>query len=366
MYNIHLLPATFGDSILVEYGTEKDKHYILIDGGPYYNFNELWSAMQNAAPDITELELIVVTHIDIDHIDGIVKLLNQSNLPFGVKQIWFNGKEQLEKAVELLRSNDYLGPLQGEYLTLLIKDNGYLQNDRFPHGIVCVTNYNDLPKMELTGGMSLQLLSPGLEDLSRLAPEWDEEVKGLNIQTAFDEDKRYRDDMLGDKDKNDEQGLDIEKLLEQTFENDKSAANCSSIAFIGTFDGKRCLFAADSPSQTLLAAINPLLKKEGKEKLEVDAWKLAHHGSKKSTQDSLMEKISAKHILVSSDGKRYKHPDAPVIAKLLKHGSGNKTTFHFNYRTDFNKDWDNEDLKDRYKYDTAYPATNDFGITIKL
>ena len=105
MYNVHLLPATFGDSILIEYGTKRDPKYILIDGGPYYVFDELCAAMKQVAPNIRELELLVATHIDIDHIDGVVKLLNADGLPFGVKEIWFNGREQLGMAAEKLFSD---------------------------------------------------------------------------------------------------------------------------------------------------------------------------------------------------------------------------------------------------------------------
>ena len=84
MYNIHLLPASFGDSILIEYGTTSPK-YILIDGGPYFAVDEVLKDIKRIAPHLTELELLVVTHIDIDHIDGIVAILNQPVVPFKVK-----------------------------------------------------------------------------------------------------------------------------------------------------------------------------------------------------------------------------------------------------------------------------------------
>lgn len=49
--------------------------------------------------------------------------------------------------------------------------------------------------------------------------------------------------------------------------------------------------SGDTPSDLLLKAITPMLESEGSEKLLVDCWKLAHHGSKKSTLDQLMNKI---------------------------------------------------------------------------
>lgn len=358
MYNIHLLPAEFGDSILIEYGSTGKKNYILIDGGPYYVFDELWAGMQRVAPGIKELELLVVTHIDIDHIDGIVKMLNQSDLPFTVKEIWFNGRDQLEKASALLASSDDLGSLQGEYLTKLITDKKMLHNNDFDHRIVCITDYNNLPEKTLDGGMVITLLSPGLKDLVNLIPVWDEELEGVNVEEKWEEDTRYADELGGED--------HISELQEQEFKGDKSEANCSSIAFIASYKNKQCLFAADAPSHILLEAVNSILDKSSGDELTVDAWKLAHHGSKKSTQDSVMEKIRSKHILVSSNGKRYKHPDEPVIAKLLKHNTPGMT-FHFNYKTAFNEMWDDDSLREKYNYQTVYPEKPDEpGITVSL
>jgi len=355
MYNIHLLPATFGDSILIEYGSKRDPKYILIDGGPYYVFDELWAAMKQVAPNISELELLVATHIDIDHIDGIVKLLNAESLPFKIKDIWFNGREQLGMAAEKLNPDD-LGSLQGEYLTMLIQQNGYAHNTHFKGGPICITDYNKLPEITLAGGMKITLLSPGIKDLVNLIPVWDKELKGRDVAEEWEDETRYEVTLSSH----------VEELQEMEFEADDSEANCSSIAFIASYDYKTCLFAADAPSQNLLAAIEPMLEWSGEKRLELDAWKLAHHGSKKSTQDNVMSKIHSKNILVSSDGKRYKHPDEAVIAKLLKHNM-REMNFHFNYKTKFNDMWDNENLKAEYDYFTVYPENPaNPGITVEL
>ena len=58
------------------------------------------SAIRTIAPKLKELELLVVTHVDIDHIDGTVKMLNQSKLPYKIKEVWFNGWKQIEEVQE--------------------------------------------------------------------------------------------------------------------------------------------------------------------------------------------------------------------------------------------------------------------------
>mgnify|MGYP001767587172 CR=1 FL=1 len=83
MYNVLMLPDTYGDAILVEYGTADRPHYILIDGGPYSDYKDggieeqAWhSAQERLAADTASLALRVVSHVDADQIEGVIKLLN--------------------------------------------------------------------------------------------------------------------------------------------------------------------------------------------------------------------------------------------------------------------------------------------------
>lgn len=357
MYNIHLLPALFGDSILIEYGTKAKPSYILIDGGPYYGFKDLMKGLKKVAPKIKELELLIITHIDIDHIDGIVTLLNQEPLPFAIKEVWFNGFEQL-KSVD----TGLLAALQGEYLTKLIQKKKLPHNKAFSGKAVVVNDYAKLPVIKLPGGMSLTLLSPGKQALLDLKLTWKKEIaeieKEASIAERWKKEKRYPQLAPGLL------GFNIASLQKATVTPDKSVANQSSIAFIGTYGGKSCLFAGDATSDNLLLAIDPLLKKTKKEKLKVDIWKLAHHGSKKSNLVSLMEKVDTQHMMVSSDGSRYHHPDPECIAKLIGANEGG-LHFYFNYRSKDNEGWDDTKLKKKHAYTTHYPADGD-GITVVL
>lgn len=358
MYNIHLLPASFGDSILIEYGNTSPK-YILIDGGPYFNYKEILPAIERVAPSCKKLELLIVTHVDIDHIDGVIILLNSKTLPFTIEEIWFNGYDQLAKM------DDELGALQGEYLTELI--HRHLQakhNLSFQHQAVVVKDFDNLPVIKLADGMQIQLLGPGVQALKNLKTIWEEEVlKKIGTATVaarLADDNRYlpEDDLLG--------GLEIDMLQDMKVKGDKSIANQSSIAFIANFMGKSCLFAGDATTDGLLEAIEPMLAKQGKMKLKLDAWKLSHHGSNKSTLDILMQKIECNQILISTDGKRYEHPGEASIAKLLKH-NGPGLTFYFNYFTKFNKRWSDDALMQQYSFTSLYPEDENVnGITLKL
>lgn len=89
MIQIELLPARHGNAIWIEYGTEKQKHRILIDGGPAHAYQTgLRRRIEKQADTERHFELMVVTHIDADHIDGALilmqelEMLNVSSIAF--------------------------------------------------------------------------------------------------------------------------------------------------------------------------------------------------------------------------------------------------------------------------------------------
>ncbi len=363
MYNIHLLPARFGDAILIEYGLKSNPKYILIDGGPYFGYEETFSALKKVAKNIKKLELLVVTHIDIDHIDGIIKFLNQDEIPLAIEDIWFNGWGQINDL-----EKDKLGGVQGEYLSALLKHKKLPHNKSFNGEVIMLEE--EVTIISLDGGMNLTLLSPMKSSLERLKKKWEKTVKAAKLTPGMNgenwiklkEDGRYaiKEEetypLLGDP--------KVEKLAKAKVTGDSSPANASSIAFIAEYEGKNCLFAGDAQSKTLKYVLKKYnLLKDGK--LSVDAWKLSHHGSKKSTLLYLMEMIESKRLLVSSNGERFEHPDPETIAKFLSLKRSD-LKFYFNYKTDFNESWDSEYLKGIYDYETFYPDGNGKGISVSL
>ncbi len=359
MFDIHLLPASYGDSILLEYGNRR-KYYILIDAGPYTAFEELVPALRRAAPSMKRIELLVVTHIDTDHIDGAILLLNRDKLPFVIGEVWYNGWNEISTV-----GDDILGSLQGEYLSTLITRWGLPHNTRFNGKQVMVSDYASLPGIRLPGGMVITLLGPGPGELKALIPGWVNDTTDLRdeeaVKARLEKDPHYdkpMDDLLGDE-------YGIEDLQQTIVKADKSETNASSIAMLATYRGKSCLLPGDATTLTLLAAIEPLLQSTGRERLTVDAWKLAHHGSRKNTMEELMEKIECKRILVSSDGKKFGHPNADTLARMLKF-NGPGLTFYFNYLSDVTKRWNDQELQEEYSFRAVFPEEGSPGISLSL
>ena len=82
MLNIKVLKALNGDCIIISYG-EKEKHNILIDGGQgRTGFRQLCTYVDNEKKAGNKIDLLILTHIDSDHIDGILRLLSQKHLIF--------------------------------------------------------------------------------------------------------------------------------------------------------------------------------------------------------------------------------------------------------------------------------------------
>ena len=67
--------------------------------------------------------------------------------------------------------------------------------------------------------------------------------------------------------------------------------------------------------------------------------------------------------MVSTNGSIYEHPSRETIARVIK-TAGHGTELIFNYRTKYNSIWDDEFLKEEYKYETVYPEAE--GAVIEL
>jgi len=78
-----------------------------------------------------------------------------------------------------------------------------------------------------------------------------------------------------------------------------------------------------------------------------------------------MNKIETKHYLISSDGKRYHHPDPETIAKLVK-GKHPKYHFYFSAHSEYADYWENEDLEEKYNYETHFPEEGQSFKTVAL
>jgi len=356
MFRIEMLPAARGDCLWIEYGDPAAPCRVLIDGGISATGKTLRARIEQAPVSARHFELLVVTHIDLDHIAGILDLLeNRPNgLSFG--DIWFNGWKHLPEGVEVL------GVKQAEVLTRLLVGLRLPWNRMFGGKAVMVPGDGRLPERVLPGGMSLTLLSPTPERLRRLRRVWNIEVEAERSRDrpGHPAKAESRLSVLG------EPRPDLDRLARSPFKPDDSEANGSSIAFVASFGGKRCLFTGDAFAPDISRAVERLAGEEGKARLRVDALKLAHHGGRKNTSAELLSVLDCTNYLFSTNGSVYGHPDPESVARVVVHGQrGGRPRLFFNYRSDRNRIWaDAGHFCSRY--DPVYPNPHSDGLIVDL
>lgn len=357
MIRIEMLPALYGDCIWLSYGkSEKSLKHVLIDTG----FEDCSKLLRQRMLDDEKLalELFVMTHIDADHIEGSVFLLQDEAIatPKRIKEVWFNGWKHIEGF-----QKDALGAKQGEYFSALIKERKLKWNKAFAGKAVVVPPKGKLPVKKLAGGMKLTLLSPTADKLAKLRSYWLKDLKKVlkpgdekKALKLLDQDKKFELDALG-------ASTNVPKLIAKKFSEDKAEANGSSIAFLAEYEGKRLLFTGDAHPSVLVGTIPRLLGKT-KQSLPLDVFKLAHHGSRANLSPALLHLLECDHVLVSSNGQKFQHPDPEAIARVID--GFPKVTVHFNYDSKFTKPWLNATTRKKFGYKTA--VGTDGGLVLEL
>jgi hypothetical protein len=356
MFTIELLPARHGDALWIEYGDPGRPRRILVDGGPRsratdQRLRQLIRERIDSDTDRPGFELIVVTHIDADHITGILNLLEDPDLAFTTRDLWFNGWDHLP--------SDLLGAKQGEALSDAIRARRLPWNHDFVGSAVQIPEEGPLPRIELEDGMTLTLLSPSRSELAALRPVWKQEVEAAGLVPGQGAAQpAEQPDVLG------ERPLNLEELADEPFEGDDSAANGASIAFLAEHDGRRLLATGDAHAPTLLAGLQRLADQQGVDRVAVDAVKLPHHGSKYNLSRELVNLLDANRFLFSTNGGIYRHPDPTAVARLVVERDDSE--LFFNYRVATTERWESSRLQRRYRYGTAYPEAAEPGIVIPI
>lgn len=307
---ITMLPAKAGDCILIEF--LKENYHILIDGGyadTYYNY--LKDILADLSAKGKRIQLLVITHIDADHIGGIQAFLRENGdadnpVIIGVDEVWYNAFSQiatepkqqgyvsgylrmvlqgkaLQGNINSKSGSHDISVTQGNTVAELLLGHGYHWNERFMGRAVCTEN---VETVMLSDKIRFNLLNPGKEELNQLVNYWISDMK-RNIRNF-----RIYDDVLynaafegsilnapseererGTKNisSSGNQSLDSWQTKIREWENriDHSVTNRSSISFLLQYDDITLLFPGDCSMQLF------------QEKLpeHIDVVKLPHHGS---------------------------------------------------------------------------------------
>jgi beta-lactamase superfamily II metal-dependent hydrolase len=367
MFRVEMLPAHQGDALWVEYGDSEQPHRIVIDGGTPPTNKVLEQRILALPPEQRRLELLLISHIDSDHIGGLLKVLADPVLNVAVDQVWFNGYQHLPDSPA-----DTLGPVEGEIISTWIDRRGLPWNRSFSAGAVVVPAEGPLPVHELPGGMRLTLLSPGPDQLRQLRREWSATIRAAGINTvgprtpadtavigALAARRGVPLDLLGPSE------VDVRQLAATAFQPDRSSPNGSSIVVLAEYNGAAVLFGADGFPGVIESNVRRLLRERGRERLQIDAFKVPHHGSRHNVNITLLEALSCRRYLFSTNGAIFGHPDEEAVARIIASGDRD-STLHFNYRSAQNSMWSDDSLQRKAGFQTCFPEPGQTGLALEL
>jgi hypothetical protein len=353
------LDARQGDAIWVRWGEGRQ---LLVDMGTSGTGRALADRFRALPEDQRAFELLVVTHVDTDHIGGVLTGLVDPAEPVPVTfaDVWFNGWEHLNGLVPADERSplEPMGGVQGELLTTWLRDHAW--NDAFGRGAVVRTD-TTLPSVELPDGLKITVVAPVQERLADLVPEWQLAVAAAKGKGTLTDVSPGLEAMGPSTAPTLESAVDLALLSEDPFKVDGSKANAASIALVLEHDGKRALLTGDATASELLGGL-ALLGAGGR--VPLDLVKLPHHGSRNNVSRELVQAVDCPLWVFSSDGTTFRHPDAIAVSRVVR-DSGTQPHLVFNVPSTFNRWWERPEWQDLFGYTTTYGVEDD-GVTVAL
>lgn len=350
------MKAVNGDCIHISFkDNENISRNILIDGGldgTYYTpstntFGELKSTVDKIKEGGEKIDLLVLTHIDNDHINGLLRWFEMDDSAHQlIETVWFNSGKLI---------SEYLKEPENPDLALgltIFKDSytGVPEALRFEDYLVKKKIWDRKIIIQDSvledKGIKIMVLSPSKKQLVKLLKEYKKKTG----------DEAYTSGRKKDWD------VDIKAFIKEEnrgfkFHQDSSVKNGSSIVLLFTYEEKNYLFLADSHPKEVVKS----LKKLGYSKenpIELELLQISHHGSKANNNVELFEITKTDNYVISTNSSSHNHPHKRSLARVLSVNP--KAAFHFNYeyvRDGVFSQKDYDDFPDfKAKVISKYPA----------
>jgi beta-lactamase superfamily II metal-dependent hydrolase len=369
-FSLDVIRARKGDCLLMHYGSAEDPRLMMIDGGPASVYaphlkprlEQLRAARGLADAEPLSVDVLMVSHVDDDHIRGILDLtaelreLRQAQSPLflKVRSLWHNSFDDLLKTTpEELKAEAGFGAAalageidvddadefdaakvlasipQGRNLRLDAEFLKWKPNKEFNGELILATDTKR--SVSLVGGVKFTIAGP-------MQPEL------VKLQKAHD--KWLRDQK---KKKKAPAAAALAAFV------DESIPNLSSIVGLAEADGKSMLLTGDARGDKILKGLQlaGVLGKGPKSKMHVDLLKVPHHGSSNNLETSFFERITADHYVFSGDGE-HGNPERESLEMLLEARPGADYTMHFTYPiaeidVERKKEWEKQQAREKKK-----------------
>jgi len=305
MIDFEFLPASNGDCIFI---TLSDEKFILIDGGYASTYTKsIKKRVKTIKDDGKCLDLVVVTHVDSDHIRGILKLLGGEYADL-VKKIWFNSGKILSVYFNSTVVPDKIDLIETQSNSEEIGiEEGIKLEDKIKELSLTIDSPIKFDTFDTVDAFEFIIISPNENKLKILNEEWNAVLKEELKREVSSEISVGKNDY--DK--------SIDELIQNPFSSDSSIANGSSIAFILKHNELNFLFLADAHMDVIIDSIKKLEYTHANP-LKVEFVKLSHHGSKKNLNEEFLFLIDTDTYIISTNGSpKHHHPNKETLAKII-------------------------------------------------
>ncbi|MFP5362941.1 MAG: hypothetical protein ACLGI5_09450 [Thermoleophilia bacterium] len=340
IFSLEALQAFHGDSLLLHAGTADEPVLVLVDGGPSGTWeqhlqprlDELRSE-RVAAGGALRIDLAIVSHIDSDHVAGMVDFADflvseqEDSRPrsYDVATLWHNSfddvlgndaEEVRAAALDVLarpvddRVADEIraaglavvaSVAEGRELRDRARTLGWSVNEPFDGPVVLPA---DGVRSVRLGAVTLTVVCPHQERLDRLHAAWD---KWLEQHPKA-----------------------IAGAVPAAVSRDSSPYNLSSIVVLAECDGRRMLLTGDARDDHVLNGLDQTgIAQDGA--THVDILKLPHHGSIRNMTPEFFARVTADHYLISADG-RHGNPETATLELIAASRDDDDFTIHLTNR----------------------------------
>jgi hypothetical protein len=372
-FTLEALPARYGDCLLVHYGSKAKPGLMLVDGGP----SRVWpkfleprlKALKAARGAGFKIDLMMVSHIDDDHVLGLVDFTGAWKAekmagrpwPYPVKEAWFNSFERLSNATDITAVTASVTASAGAAAVdeIDLEKHGIENSETARAGLKVLASVgngkelrDDLAALNVPSntGFAGKLVRPrggpsvpfklGTKLRMHIVAPLEDQLNALQKTFA----KELKPDAA---------------LAAYT---DGSVPNLSSIAVVASYQGKTMLLTGDARGDYLRDGLRQEGLLDAAGKLHVHIFKLPHHGSDRNIDVDFFQEITADHYVASADGT-FGNPDRATMEMLIKaRGKAAKYAIHLTYplaEIDARRkeEWET-DRAGELKKKAAKPATN--------
>ena len=320
-----LLHANNGDAIHLRTTDDEGNFYnVLIDGGTEKTYSyknkkgksedgELKQLIECIRSQNEFIDLLILTHVDDDHIGGILKWFEQdADAKDLVKKVWFNSGRLIFEHFQQQEIEENLLKIKNTASTNTTIAQGVIFEDFIEENNIWDRRIIKSGDVFNIFCLKFTMLSPSNDKLQPLLCKWEKECP------------------ISDTSRSSDYSLSISDLINSdSFKEDDSIHNGSSIAFVVEKRGKSILFLGDAHPQTIIDRL-VCLGYSPKNPLNVDFVKISHHGSKANTNMELLELIQSDNFMISSNGSKHKLPDKRCLARIIK-SNEHVVNLYFNY-----------------------------------